>query len=261
MNKKNTFSSLLLSALACFVTIGCKDPIPQDPCANLGTLPKADFSITRLFGPDKDLLYDTVYLDKLFIFRNVGTRITFTALGKYDSVRWTIGVDPTVYVKPSFEVDFDYAYGRISTKMIGYRRLDKRCFPTAPIQIDTIVKSFFLADPERITDPLLGNYKGYIEDNKLDTFTVNINYSIDDPSFYPPKYLLKNLPKGNIGNTGQSAEVPLRRGELIFSIGKYFWISSGYGFGFGDNLGYVKGDSLIVNFFNRRRRFVGVRVR
>ncbi|MCX6146206.1 MAG: hypothetical protein NTW25_03015 [Candidatus Kapabacteria bacterium] len=175
------FASLLISS-SC-----ADDPVrPIDPCA--GAKPfKADFTVYE------QLWYDSLFVADTFLR---GNEIHFKANDIYDSYKWKVGDDTTIYYTKEFSLRFQDLYGTLPVTLIATKKTNLTCFPNDK-SIDTITKYITVAPYEK--SALIGNFRGVSTINSKDTFTISIVYSPiknENGGTIANLYLMKNFNNG-----------------------------------------------------------------
>jgi hypothetical protein len=182
--------------LLCLLLAACSKPSNEetpkpDPCKVEEAQPlKAAFKIEESVG-DSLVITDTV-------MRYSGVR--FTALGKYDSVKWKIGGDVRLFRTLSVYLEFDYPE-TVKITLIGYRKPNKACFPTDD-GVDTVSRNLVVLPFYQ--SKIKGVYRGYVTGKEQDVFEVAIDTMTakrGTEEFFsyvglPPRYYVSNLPKG-----------------------------------------------------------------
>lgn len=140
------------------------DPVKPDPCEGKKPV-TAEFEIIEGSPINKIQLINQ---DDTVMSIN---RVTFKAIGNYDSYRWRLIDDPRIFSGQQHVVQFDEPYGKITVELIVQGKPNLQCFPDDD-GIDTLYKDIFVKD--RFQTSIYGNYKGVNLSNILDTFNVNI---------------------------------------------------------------------------------------
>jgi hypothetical protein len=266
--------SLVIGASCCLLAIAwsCRDkPIGVDPCSGV-PVPPTDFKMytvlkQRSNSGIKDTFRVPEDIERFYYHSLLGVDesidIYFEASPNADSVRWKIGTDTRVFSQRKFFLKFQSAVDKIEVRLIQRRPPNRICFPNDD-GIDTLYKTFYVANGE-ITQPILGQFKGYIIGSERDTFTVTTHYFATTPGL-EGYYFIKNLPKGNSAIVGSS--FPRAKGDVIYTLGNKFGFETSYGFGeiYREGLEYALGtvqkDSLIIKYEltgSRKGTFIGIR--
>jgi hypothetical protein len=184
--------------LLCLLLAACSKPSNEDtpkpdPCKAEEAQPlKAAFKIEESVG-DSLVITDT-------IMRYSGVK--FTALGKYDSVKWKIGGDVRLFRTPTVSLEFDDPE-TVRITLVGYRKPNKACFPTDD-GVDTVSRNLVVLSYDKYQSPLKGIYRGYVVGKEQDVFDVAIDTmtarrGTEEYFSYAglaPRYYVSNLPKG-----------------------------------------------------------------
>jgi hypothetical protein len=258
-----------LLSLLIFLLFACKKE--PDPCASL-TPPKADFTMYLSNLPygllDKFYLSepnDTLYYHP-YAFGAMNVYFENTT-NFFNEANWTVGGDVRTFTEPKFFLGFNGVSGageRIDVELRTKRTAMKSpCFPNDD-GLDTVRKSFFIANAMIHKPPQLGRFQGYIKGQERDTFTVNIELFQRQPNV-TGDYMITNFPKGT---TRGSWQIRPKIGMALAFYGRYFSVLSSESFdefnqsGFEYCLGYAKNDSLFIEYKHRDGKpinFVGVR--
>jgi hypothetical protein len=192
--------------------------------------------------------------------------VNFEADPLSDSVKWKIGNDSRNFTNRKFFLQFSAPVGKVDVRLIQYRQINKTCFPKDD-GVDTFYKRFYVNDG-KTSQPILGRFKGYMVGSEQDTFTVTIHHYANSATSRG-YYFIKNLPKGNNAIPLGRTDYPDGQGDVIRTLGNRFTISSDYGFsqmhnaGLSYSLGYVRNDSLVINYNLTRNMgkgtFIGIR--
>ena len=161
---------------------GCKEPVMVDPCEGV-TEVTADFKMEYSMGIDDYIQwYEVDTICEVDMVR-------FSAVGKYDSIKWKVGLDPREFTEKEFSLRF-MEKGSVQIRMIGFRAPNLECFPTDD-GIDTIFKQLTIVPREESL--ILGEFDGYFQSEPDTPFTmkiVRLYNSIWTPEF--PKGCIKN---------------------------------------------------------------------
>ncbi|MFY7787891.1 MAG: hypothetical protein ACOVQA_08465, partial [Thermoflexibacteraceae bacterium] len=128
--------------------------------------------------------------------------VRFTAIGKYDSVKWKIGTDARWFRTLSVALEFDDPE-TIKVTLIGYRKPNKACFPTDD-GVDTVSRNLVILSYDKYESRIKGIYRGYVVGKEQDIFDVAIDSitprigteEYRNFPWAPPRYFVSNLPKG-----------------------------------------------------------------
>jgi len=123
-----------------------------------------------------------------------GGMITFNStIECYDSLRWIIGSDPTVYTQKEFSLFFDATWTgqTIPITLIVKQEPNKKCNPNDD-GIDTLTRLLYFKQYDQINSHF-GDFQGFNIDNTHDVFNISIQF----PSQTGSGYTFQNLPKGS----------------------------------------------------------------
>jgi hypothetical protein len=266
------FKKLFFHLLAImYLASACRKATNTIPCANVTPIAK-DFQmymiVTNPVGYETDTFMvpqqiDTFYGSQMYL--DFLPAITFDA-GLIDAkaFNWKIGDDPRIFTKNKFYLSFNTPHNsvdKINVSLFRERYTDV-CLPNDNGK-DTIQKSFYIANDQKIPPPQVGRFKGYVVGQEQDTFSIHI--------YYGPKaefYLIDNFPKGaSVDNPIVSGGY---KGDPIGIIGKYFIFHSSFAFkqvanaGLEYALGKVENGILQIDYIttterNKKQRFVGIK--
>ena len=142
---------------------GCKDPVMADPCEGVEEV-KADFKMEYYMGYNED--EQRYEADTVLEYE----RIYFSAIGKYDSVKWKVGLDPREFTKKKFSLWFEDA-ASMQIRMIGFRAPNLDCFP-ADDGVDTVFRQLVILPNEGSL--MIGEFDGYFLSEPDSQFTMKI---------------------------------------------------------------------------------------
>lgn len=171
------------------IVFSCSDDkteviIPPDPCA--GAQPfKASFTI-----------YEELWYDSLFATEGIlsWNNVHFSADAKYNTYSWKIGDDSRIFRDSSIVFSFgEDQLGKFRVRFIATGFPNRLCFPEDD-GIDTVIKEFVVVD--EFDSPMIGDYRGFNEDNPKDTFVVNIGWVSLRRQGYKKFYYINNINKG-----------------------------------------------------------------
>ena len=254
-------SLLILLSILLFVSCSSTDP---DPCAGKKPV-TAEFEIrAHTFSGFELPDCDTV----------ANARISFKAIGDYDSYEWKIGYDDRTFTTKEVSLAFYRFYGDIPIRLIVRSEPNIRCFPDDD-GIDTAYRTMTIIDWRELL--IYGDWFGRNVNYPNDTFTVNINYTIDYLDDY--HIYINNLNKGcyDIPDTVGSFLTPNIKfggGYNGFDFDGSTWAGNGclapYGVGWihEDNYDSITIDYYLIdttypppNFPRKHYTFKGVRVK
>ncbi len=169
---------LIFSLLGCNGFRDCDDPTNID-CSNYDPCfgefeADAEFEIlNKSIGNDtvfwfNDPTDDTIYSTSSWF------PAYFKSKHPLDSMKWKIGLDPTIYTDSLFAVDFPTDAGLIDVTQVAYHKSKDGCFEGND-GIDTVRHSVYFKKITSILEhPLCCDYRGVLVDNPTDTFIVKI---------------------------------------------------------------------------------------
>ena len=155
----------LLIILLCLIALySCTDddcPIEPNPCSEFPDNFEIITSTAKRGWCNGDAQvspgeYQTYFFDTFS--SRPALRIQFSTNYNYDSLRWKIGNDPTIYREKEIKIDFLSPFGDIIITCIGWRKVNLECFGNQDNGIDTIqrkISIFHLDDA-----PIFGTFKG-----------------------------------------------------------------------------------------------------
>ncbi|MFT4666942.1 MAG: hypothetical protein ACI8YQ_002278 [Polaribacter sp.] len=175
------YSHLFFLIMALLFVGACKDDDASN-CSDAIPL-NTEFVIEQGLGFNDDRSYfesDTM----------TGGYIRFRALHDLDTYAWKIGDDPTVFDTKEVELDFDTDLAGSNIKVIlnGSWEADLECFPQDESQGSSSKTFHIISFSDR---PYLGDFKGVVESNPQDTFTISLTHLQDVRSSH-----INNLPNG-----------------------------------------------------------------
>ena len=237
-----------------------KDPPDPPDCSSKARF--ADFEIlAKSFHATTllDITNDTLFYATSGVF-NTGYNLRFKATKTvYDSVKWQIGADPTVFTQPDFTLLFRRPEGQIDVRLIAYRKPIVECTGLDD-GVDTITKRFYLSS--KYPDPKwIGSFKGHYAGFEKDTFRVKITYkSRDSVGFF-----IQNLANGGKNMPEQANWHWFQSEDEMVTLGKNMEVRYGYTLPWGMENGLkgeIKNDSLFFNFYmkNQYYQFKGRKV-
>lgn len=213
-----------------------------------------------------DIENDTIFFDNRSEFNN-WYAFTLKVTGNADSVKWKIGTDTRLWEGKTVRFTMETPDEEIDIIAYIKRPANTNC-QAGDTGRDTIRKRFYTRYGTPNDMKWEGQYLGYLESNKADTFTVSVKYRQDDRRGYS-NFFMDNLPKGNHGSYMGSV-YDTGKGIPIITLGKYFFLTGWWG-DFPElhypryTLGALKGDSISIFMSNKyttnywEDRFVGVR--
>ena len=145
----------------------------------------ADFKMEYFMGWNEDMRWfdaDTVLVSPL--------GIRFSAVGKYDSVKWKVGLDPREFTENQFSLRFEDS-GSVEIRLIVFRAPNLECIPNDD-GIDTLEKQLVIVPKEESL--LIGEFEGYFLSEPDSLFTMKIETYINGTVWTPefPKGCVKD---------------------------------------------------------------------
>ena len=169
---------LFVSIFGCNGCRDCDDPTNID-CSNYDPCfgefeANAEFGVfRRRVGTDTTFWFDDPTDDTIYSTIS-DPLVFFISKNNADSVKWKIGLDPTVYTDSLFNVTFPTDAGLINVTHIAYHKSKEGCFVEND-GIDTVKHSVYFKKIASIQEhPLCCDYRGVLVDNPTDTFIVKI---------------------------------------------------------------------------------------
>ncbi len=162
---------------------GCKEPVMPNPCEGVEEV-TADFKMEYSMGYGEDeQWYEADTILEVMTVR-------FSAIGNYDSIKWKVGLDPRVFTKKEFSLEFDNQ-DNIQIRMIGFRAPNLDCFPNDD-GVDTVLKQLTIFPDEKSL--VLGEFDGYFLSEPDSLFTMKIERYINGVIWTPefPKGCIKD---------------------------------------------------------------------
>jgi len=139
------------------------------------------------FGDYEEYFYDTFAITPAL-------RIQFKTNFEFDSVKWQLGDDLTIYAQSQPIIDFSRPSQEVQVTCIGWRKVNSECFGINDDGVDTITKkiSIFHIDDA----PIFGTFKGTNE-GENDSFMVHLGRDTLQDDIIGEYYLnfFQGLPK------------------------------------------------------------------
>jgi hypothetical protein len=177
---EKAMKNVLMFTFCLYLLLSC-DTTDPDPCAGRKPV-TAEFEIrAHTFSGFELPDCDTV----------ANASISFKAIGDYDSYEWKIGYDDRTFTTKEVSLAFYRFYGDIPIRLIVRSEPNIRCFPEDD-GIDTAYRTMTIIDWRELL--IYGDWFGRNVNYPNDTFTVNINYTIDYLDDY--HIYINNLNKG-----------------------------------------------------------------
>ncbi len=170
---------LVFSLFGCNGCRDCDDPANID-CSNYDPCygefeANAEFGVfKRRSGTDTTFWFDDPTDDTIYSELPVFRLVYFKSKHTMDSVKWKVGLDPTIYTDNIFAVNFPADAGLIHITQIAFHQSKEGCF-SANDGIDTVKHSVYLKKIDSFQQrPLCCDFKGVLMDNPNDTFVVKL---------------------------------------------------------------------------------------
>jgi len=96
--------------------------------------------------------------------------VRFSAVGKYDSIKWKVGLDPREFTEKEFSLRF-MEKGSVQIRMIGFRAPNLECFPSDD-GVDTVLKQLTIVPKD--ASLVIGEFDGYFLSEPDIPFTMKI---------------------------------------------------------------------------------------
>lgn len=178
----------ILSFILIFSSCKKDDNGGPDPCNGVQAT-SAEFTIIEelnregLWFPE----YINYFIDSDTITRNF---VTFTVNQEVDSVKWIIGLDPTVRKGRTIKVDFPESERGNTIAVTAYVKTkpNTQCFPEDD-GLDTFTRYMYYQFDS--LSPVFGKYHGALTDAPEDTFTMEVRWNGEGSS---PERELINFP-------------------------------------------------------------------
>jgi len=141
------------------------------------------------FGDYEEYQYDTFAITPAL-------RVEFKVNFEYDSLKWRLGNDPTMYSLNRPIIDFNQPLGEILVVCIGWRTVNTECFGSQDDGIDTITKKISIM---HINDaPIFGTFRG-VNEEQSDSFSVKLGRDTLQDSMIGEYYLnfFEGLPQAS----------------------------------------------------------------
>ena len=169
---------LFVSIFGCNGCRDCDDPTNID-CSNYDLCfgefeANAEFGVYRKrIGTDTTFWFDDPTDDTIYSTSTVAL-VFFKSKYTMDSVKWKVGLDPTIYTDSIFAVNFPTDAALIDVTQIAYHEPKDGCFVEND-GIDTVKHSVYFKKIDSIQQhPLCCNFIGALVDNPNDTFVVKL---------------------------------------------------------------------------------------